>query len=441
MRRSILMAFGAILIMLPTVAAQASSEVTIKSTYLSRDVLYSRSHGGEKFFAAKVDWTGQLRVVLAHDQVGGKLETVASMCQRYHCLVGINGDFFGGPVAVGGISISGHILRTPYSRHGQVMLHPEGVSLVGDPKDQRVVLISGKLHIALPMNIDPRLGMSSIYTSAYGGTLKAGTGKSIRIYHCSCSDRPDEYGKSYRFRLQRVVGDGSIYLARNDIAIIGRGAQAHVFETKANNSAFVQMPRFSESDAIGANPVIMTGSKISSRLVDSFSTSGHPRSVFASNAAGRTWLIAIDTRVTLAKAAQIAKNMGATEAINLDGGGSTTFVIRGKAVNNPADKAERAVASAILVVRTTTKKAHGISPQGMNSPKTYSHSILAVPNPKVLTKKSYPTPIVESQVIMVRYKVANKKNNHLSLILELFAILLPIFDLYLLWRLYRQRQY
>jgi exopolysaccharide biosynthesis protein len=42
--------------------------------------------------------------------------------------------------------------------------------------------------------------------------------------------------------------------------------------------------------------------------------------------------------------------LGCVEALNLDGGGSTTMVIRGKVVNSPSDPTgERPVSDALLV--------------------------------------------------------------------------------------------
>jgi exopolysaccharide biosynthesis protein len=43
--------------------------------------------------------------------------------------------------------------------------------------------------------------------------------------------------------------------------------------------------------------------------------------------------------------------IGAHDAMNFDGGGSTTMVVAGKVVNRPSDAAgERAVGSALIVV-------------------------------------------------------------------------------------------
>jgi len=46
----------------------------------------------------------------------------------------------------------------------------------------------------------------------------------------------------------------------------------------------------------------------------------------------------------------VAKSMGMVQAINLDGGGSTTAVAGGTVLNNPSGGAERPVGDALLVL-------------------------------------------------------------------------------------------
>jgi exopolysaccharide biosynthesis protein len=54
--------------------------------------------------------------------------------------------------------------------------------------------------------------------------------------------------------------------------------------------------------------------------------------------------------MSLTMLADLLLEFGAVEAINLDGGGSTTMVIRNKLVNKPSDATgERPVSDAILV--------------------------------------------------------------------------------------------
>jgi hypothetical protein len=68
-------------------------------------------------------------------------------------------------------------------------------------------------------------------------------------------------------------------------------------------------------------------------------------------------LIVVDGRwahhsagVTYYQAARLARRLGATDAVNLDGGGSSTFVTRGHVRNRPSDGRERGVVNAIAVV-------------------------------------------------------------------------------------------
>jgi exopolysaccharide biosynthesis protein len=55
--------------------------------------------------------------------------------------------------------------------------------------------------------------------------------------------------------------------------------------------------------------------------------------------------------MSLVELAQVMIRLGAYEAMNFDGGGSTTMVVEGKLMNRPSDQTgERAVGSALLVV-------------------------------------------------------------------------------------------
>ena len=56
--------------------------------------------------------------------------------------------------------------------------------------------------------------------------------------------------------------------------------------------------------------------------------------------------------VTLVELADLMRRVGAWQAMNFDGGGSTTMVVNGALMNKPSDTAgERDVGNALLVVR------------------------------------------------------------------------------------------
>ena len=85
----------------------------------------------------------------------------------------------------------------------------------------------------------------------------------------------------------------------------------------------------------------------------------NPRTIAGVDAQGRTVLITADGRnvnslgLGIAEAAAVAKSFGLREAINLDGGGSTTMVANGNVLNTPSDATgERPVGDALVITPT-----------------------------------------------------------------------------------------
>ncbi len=92
----------------------------------------------------------------------------------------------------------------------------------------------------------------------------------------------------------------------------------------------------------------------------------HPRSAIGTTASGDVVMATVDGRdsgtstgVDLDELAQLMLARGVVQAINLDGGGSTTLAVRQpgdvdvSVVNRPSDGVERAVSNAILLVSST----------------------------------------------------------------------------------------
>jgi hypothetical protein len=95
----------------------------------------------------------------------------------------------------------------------------------------------------------------------------------------------------------------------------------------------------------------------------SFAETRHPRTAIAKLNDGKFLMITVDGRqpgvsvgMTLQELADYLFSLGAVDAMNLDGGGSTTMFLDGKVVNTPSDKeGERKVSDAIVV--TLRKKS------------------------------------------------------------------------------------
>ena len=84
----------------------------------------------------------------------------------------------------------------------------------------------------------------------------------------------------------------------------------------------------------------------------------HPRTLIGIDRRGAVWLVAIDGRqpthsvgMTFAELLVLCERLDLVDALNLDGGGSTTMVAKGAIVNRPSDAAgPRPVSDAIVVV-------------------------------------------------------------------------------------------
>lgn len=115
-------------------------------------------------------------------------------------------------------------------------------------------------------------------------------------------------------------------------------------------------------DAVGGVPQLIKNGKIEitwqeEKIGKEFVETRHPRTAVAKLKDGKFLLVAVDGRqpnvsvgMNLYELSEMLLEFGAIEAMNLDGGGSTTMFVKDKIVNIPSDKTgERPVSDAILV--------------------------------------------------------------------------------------------
>lgn len=157
-----------------------------------------------------------------------------------------------------------------------------------------------------------------------------------------------------------VVSGARSFNGRADPALVFRADQTadigYLDEASAPMEAVAGVGA-SPSDAVPGTLLVADGTNLgTSARVDPLVR--HPRTAAGVSADGRTlWLVAIDGRqpdwsvgMTLPELADLMIELGADDAINLDGGGSTSFWYRpdGKSpplVNRPSDGAFRPVAN------------------------------------------------------------------------------------------------
>jgi hypothetical protein len=111
-------------------------------------------------------------------------------------------------------------------------------------------------------------------------------------------------------------------------------------------------------DVMGGSPILVTnGARVVGTCTTSFCSSRNPRTGVGVTADGKILMVVVDGRqagwsvgVSLPKFAAIFRNLGAVSALNLDGGGSSTMVVRGDVVNRPSSGHERSVSTALMVL-------------------------------------------------------------------------------------------
>ena len=122
--------------------------------------------------------------------------------------------------------------------------------------------------------------------------------------------------------------------------------------------------------AVGGYPELLDAGRIAAGVATArpdFAALRHPRTgVGADTDLDRLWMVVVDGRqeprsagMTLLELARLMASLGVDEAINLDGGGSSAMLLRGRLANRPSDASgERRVANSLWLVRDAAPCRH-----------------------------------------------------------------------------------
>nr|MBA2671445.1 phosphodiester glycosidase family protein [Gemmatimonadota bacterium] len=162
---------------------------------------------------------------------------------------------------------------------------------------------------------------------------------------------------------------GGLTVPEDDRILAGRGAAAEWIgalapgDTVRWHLAFAGAPG-AVRELVGGFPLLLLdGESVLHRVPriwPPFATGRHPRTAVGIRADGTIVLVVVDGRregysvgMTLEETAELMRELGAMDALNLDGGGSTTLVTAAGIINRPSDAEERPVANALLVMGAT----------------------------------------------------------------------------------------
>jgi hypothetical protein len=317
----------------------------------------------------------RLRSALSNDAVVGA-ERVDAIALRHDAVAAVNGGFFnvrnGEPVSV--LKVSGELVSDGSATRGVVLIRSPSAGRTELSFDQASVRLTlrfaagGKDWIVPIDGVDTTRarGKLMLYTPMYHGdtdTAANGTEWTLAGDPLTVVDVRRDAGRTPIPRRGAVLSFGSLDPPAA-LAALAPGVAVTIAATwrSVNGRAPAD---FDQADHIvnGAGLLRFGGRTPANWTTDeglnpvTFLNARHPRTIVGVDRQGYIWLAAVDGRqvdrsvgMSFADLQRLCDRLELTDALNLDGGGSTTMVVKGAIVNSPSDAAgPRAVSDAILV--------------------------------------------------------------------------------------------
>lgn len=319
----------------------------------------------------RIDLTkARLRLVHALDEAVG-LETVSSMAARHGALAAINSGYFRTTGTYRGDSVGVEVLdgkilsESNNARAALGLIERSGnqALIFGHVKFEGQVIAGPNAKQSIDGLNRPRANNELIIFTPefHRTTLTEPNGLEVIVRRGAVVEVRDQKGSS------PIPADGFVIStsgaarewARKHLR---RGVRANL-DLKLAPIEAEQAESWREARSIiGGGPQLIKNGRVeitntAEKILPSFINDGHPRTAIAKLKSGEILLVTVDGRqpgesigMSLTMLADLLIEFGAVEAINLDGGGSTTMVIKNKLVNKPSDATgERPVSDAILV--------------------------------------------------------------------------------------------
>jgi len=308
------------------------------------------------------------------------LETLVGQVQavqkeRGTPVAAVNGDFF--------VIKAGPYQGDPEGLqilNGELVSTPGKLSFWVEPRRLHIEPISSAMKVSFPdghaapvgLNETPKTNGLVLFTPIFGSTTRATNFMELVLEKCGGPTwLPLHANQDYRARVKSInrCGDTAI---DPDTAVLTFGPR---WTNELDSAAVGAVLTFSTAlskdlskatAAIGGGPLLVHNSKAqewpTEKGTNTYLLPRHPRTAIGYNSR-YFFLVEVDGRqkelsmgMSFAELALFMKDLGCSEAMNLDGGGSSTFWLEGKVMNSPSDKHERALANAIVISRKPAQR-------------------------------------------------------------------------------------
>lgn len=293
------------------------------------------------------------------------LNSLVALAGRQQALVAINGGYFNRVrrLPLGALRDGGRWLSGPILQRGVIAWRPQQLPRFGRLSLEDALLdSSGARWPLLTLNSGFVQRGLSRYTADWGPLYRALSGgeSAILIRDGQVLNRIE----SEQLTAGQPLAPGdNLVVARGGVALPGAPGDTITVISRPSNDLG------EEPNVLGGGPLLLSGGRIvldgeRERFSPAFLSQGAPRTVVGSD--GRQlWLLTLegvgDSGPTLGQTAQLLRELGLQEALNLDGGSSTGLVlagvqtVRGRGVASSVHNGLGLVPVAPLITRTLPK--------------------------------------------------------------------------------------
>lgn len=298
-----------------------------------------------------------------------KKETVSSMARRKNAIAAVNGAFFSKAGAPLGMLVhQGKIVKEPIMGRTVFGVTSDNEFFFDNPRfDARFFFkkagTGDMYYVELDgINRSPGDEEVIIFTSEYGNRTRTTSKTALEIVVV------DE-------KIVAVGGCNSVIPPEGYVIHAGGFMASELENAALGNTAYMELyvnPVWEKAKfAVGGGPRLLTAGAVTveskaEKFKADVASGRAPRTAVGVTADKRVLMVCVDGRqknsagMTLKELARYMKKLGAVDAMNLDGGGSTTFFLMGKVLNSPSDGRERPVSQA-LVIKPRNASAGGLT--------------------------------------------------------------------------------
>ena len=315
-----------------------------------------------------------LEPVLAMDSHQG-LEPVLNMVKRrdkpsYDVLMAVNGDFWIKSAPRGLAVLDGRMTRTP-SSWSAISFSQDRIPQIGIFKTRLYLTDGAGQHIPIGSLNRPRTYNNIVlFTNAHGDAAEERSGGRSVILDPGGKKLPAQGQVNVQVKRVFNTSEPSGIPDGKWVVSAGRAVVKALYPLQAGARwtlvSQIEPNDFPVHDAFSGGPRLLRNGEVSVEYVkegqrSTFATEKHPRTAIGYSQDRKYLIVAVvDGRqpgyslgMDLYELAALMHEFGCFDAINLDGGGSSTMIVEDSIVNRPSDlRGPRAVSIGFLVART-----------------------------------------------------------------------------------------